>query len=262
MFVMIDKFTKCMRISVLLTGLCLALTLSGCASTQDHSVMGDDVIISDPFEDTNRAVFAFNQAVDDAVINPVIKGYRFVIPKEIRNSLGNFLRNLSSPVIFANEVLQGDLEGAGTVVLRAFINTFAGFGGLFDFAGKHGMPHEGEDFGQTLASWGLDHGPYLVVPILGPSSARDSVGYIVDSFADPLRWYLFNIDQEALYFARTGAQYLTLRDELMDVLEDLRNSSIDYYASTRSIYYQRREALVNDENPDDAVSVSIPDYDE
>lgn len=250
------------KTSILFAGVCGALLVAGCASNQDQSVMGDEVAISDPLESTNRAVFKFNEAVDDAIIHPVVKGYRFVVPKEARNSLGNFLRNLNSPVIFANEVLQGDLEGAGNVVLRAVINTFAGFGGLFDFAGKEGLPHEGEDFGQTLATWGLDHGPYLVVPILGPSTARDSVGYIVDGFADPLRWYLFNIEKPGIYYTRAGLQYLNVRDELMDVLEDLRNSSIDYYASTRSIYYQRREALVNDENPDDAVAVSIPDYDE
>ena len=250
------------KASVLIAGVCGALLIGGCASNQDQSVMGDDAQISDPLEDTNRGIFKFNTAVDDTIIHPVVKGYRIVVPKEARNSLGNFLRNLNSPVIFANEVLQGDLEGARTVLLRAVINTFAGFGGLFDFAGKEGLPHEGEDFGQTLATWGLDHGPYLVVPILGPSSARDSVGYIVDGFADPLRWYLFNIDKSGIHYTRMSATYLNVRDELMDVLEDLRNSSIDYYASTRSIYYQRREALVNDENPDDAVEVSIPDYDE
>ena len=113
-----------------------------------------------------------------------------------------------------------------------------------------------------MATWGLDHGPYLVVPVLGPSTARDSVGYIVDGYADPLNRYLFNIEKTGVAYTRAGLSYLDLRDDLMDILEDLRNSSIDYYASTRSIYYQRREALVNDENPDDAVAVSIPDYDE
>lgn len=255
------NFLKMNKTSILIAATASVLALGACAANTQSGI-GADAGISDPLESTNRAVFKFNETVDDNVIHPIVKGYRFVVPKEARNGLGNFLRNLQSPVIFANQVLQGDIEGAGNVVLRAVINTFVGFGGIFDPAGKHGLPHEGEDFGQTLASWGLDHGPYLVVPILGPSSARDSVGYIVDGYADPLRWYLFNIDKQHLAYQRSGLQYLTIRDELMDVLEDLRNSSIDYYASTRSIYYQRREALVNDENPDDAVSVSIPDYDE
>jgi len=250
------------KIGLLIAATSGALALGACASDNHQSVMDDGQTISDPLENSNRAIFKFNTVVDDNIIHPVVKGYRFVVPKEARNGLGNFLRNLQSPVIFANQVLQGDIEGAGNVVLRAVINTFVGFGGIFDFAGKEGLPHEGEDFGQTLATWGLDHGPYLVVPILGPSSARDSVGYIVDGYADPLRWYLFNIEKTGIFYTKSSLTYLNLRDELMDVLQDLRNSSIDYYASTRSIYYQRREALVNDENPDNAVAISIPDYDE
>ncbi|NCT40156.1 MAG: VacJ family lipoprotein [Alphaproteobacteria bacterium] len=259
--IMNNSILKFGKLSTLTVATLSVLALNACA-TQNQSVMDDGVVISDPLEDTNRAVFKFNEVVDDNIIHPAIKGYRFVVPKEVRNSLGNFLRNLRSPVIFANQVLQGDIEGAGNVLLRTAINTFTGFGGLFDFAAKEGMPHESEDFGQTLATWGLDNGPYLVVPLLGPSTARDSVGYIVDAYADPLRWYLFDSGQEHLSYQRTGLNYLNVRDNLMDVLEDLRRSSIDYYASTRSIYYQRRDALIRDENPDDAVAVSIPDYDE
>jgi len=259
---MFKMAVKSMKSGVVISAAIASFALAGCASHQDQSVMGDEQVISDPFENTNRAIFKFNEVVDDNVIHPVVKGYRFVVPQEARNGLGNFLRNLQSPVIFANQMLQGDIEGAGNVVLRAVINTLVGFGGLFDIAGKEGLPHEGEDFGQTLASWGLDHGPYIVVPILGPSSTRDTVGYIVDGYADPLRWYLFNVDEASIHYARSGLNYLNIRDNLMDVLEDLRKSSIDYYASTRSIYYQRRDALVDDENPDDAVSVAIPDYDE
>ncbi len=257
---MIKNFAKN---AFLVSGVIGVLSLGACASSQDHLVMSDDGSqIYDPLENTNRMIFGFNESVDDNIIHPIVKGYRFVVPQEARNGLGNFLRNLKSPVLFANEVLQGDIEGAKTVLLRAAINTFTGFGGIFDFAGKEGLPHQAEDFGQTLATWGLENGPYLVVPVLGPSTARDSVGYIVDGYADPLRWYLFNIEKTGIQYTRMGLGYLDLRNDLMDVLEDLRNSSIDYYASTRSIYYQRREALVNDENPDDAVSVSIPDYDE
>ena len=238
------------------------LLLSACANTQDQSVMEDGVQISDPFEGTNRAIFAFNDAVNDTVIHPVLKGYRYVTPEPAREGLNNFLINLKSPMIFANEVLQGDLDGAGNVLLRASVNTLIGIGGLFDVAGYEGYKHEPEDFGQTLAVWGLDHGPYLVVPIIGPSSTRDYIGYLVDGFADPLRWYLFNVDKEGLYYAKVGVDYLNLRNELMDLLEDLEASSIDYYAATRSIYYQRREALVNDHNPEAANSFAIPDYDE
>ena len=241
---------------------CVVLMLGACANTRNDAVMAADVEISDPFEGTNRAVFAFNDAINDAVFHPVLKGYRYVTPEFARDGVDNFLTNLKSPVILANELLQGDLDGAGHVLLRATVNTLVGLGGLFDVAGYEGYKHVPEDFGQTLAVWGLDHGPYLVLPVLGPSSTRDYVGYLVDAFADPLRWYLFNIDEEHIYYTKVGAEYLNLRNELMDLLEDLEKSSIDYYAATRSIYYQRRAALVRDEDENTGDVFAIPDYDE
>lgn len=240
-----------------------AVLLASCAGTsaqqsQDSNAIGDVVEISDPFESSNRRVFAFNNAVDDAVIHPVVKGYRAAVPKPARTGFSNFLRNLKSPVTFANQLLQGDVDGAGDVVVRTAVNTLIGVGGIFDIAGREGIEYEQEDFGQTLGVWGVGHGPYLVVPVLGPSSLRDYAGYAVDSLADPLRWYLFNTDQEWLYYTKVGADYLVLRESLLDVLADLEHSSIDYYAAVRSTYYQRREAMVRDENS----AVAIPDYDD
>lgn len=220
-----------------------SLVLGACSTNSEYR----EGSLSDPFESSNRTIFAFNKAVDKAVIHPVVKGYRFIVPEPGRKGLRNFLRNLKSPVTLANEVLQGDVDGAGKVVLRAVVNTLVGAGGLFDVAGREGYEYEQEDFGQTLGAWGVGHGPYLVLPILGPSSARDYAGYIVDSFADPLRWYLFNIDKEGWYYAKVGVEYLDLRESLVDVLEELEKSSIDYYAAVRSTYYQRREALVRDQ---------------
>jgi phospholipid-binding lipoprotein MlaA len=218
---------------------------------------GEDVGISDPFEGTNRAVFKFNNAVDKAVINPVVKGYRTVVPQPARTGLRNFLRNLKSPTILANQLLQGDIEGAGATIIRAGVNSTIGIGGLIDVAATAGLPYEQEDFGQTLGVWGVGHGPYLVVPVLGPSSLRDYAGYFVDAYADPIRWWLFNTDNEGWYYAKVGVEYLDLRESLLDVLGELEKSSIDYYAAVRSTYYQRREALVNDE-----MGTAIPDFDE
>ncbi|MCC6597822.1 MAG: VacJ family lipoprotein [Alphaproteobacteria bacterium] len=246
----------------ILAGLALAvLGMGACSTGNAESVRAGDVEIHDPFEGTNRAVFAFNNKVDDIIIHPIAKGYNTVVPKPARTGVDNVLRNLKSPVTFANQALQGDVGGAGNVFVRTVINTLLGFGGLFDVAAAEGIEYEQEDFGQTLATWGVGHGPYLVVPIIGPSSLRDYVGYAVDSFADPLRWYLFNIDHEEIYYGKVGMEYLTLRASLVDVLEDLEKSSIDYYAATRSAYYQRRAALVNDQNPETAASSDIPDYD-
>ena len=137
-----------------------------------------------------------------------------------------------------------------------------GFGGLIDVAAYEGIPYEFEDFGQTLAVWGVDHGPYLVVPVIGASSARDYAGFIVDAFFDPLRFYLFNIDEEHIFYTRLGIQYLDTRAALVDALEDLEKSSIDYYAATRSAYYQQRAALVRDSDPESLSIPDIPDYDD
>lgn len=232
-----------------------SLTLTACASAQNS-----DGTMYDPLENSNRNIFAFNKAVDKAIIHPVVKGYRYVVPEPGRKGVRNVLRNLKSPVLLANETLQGDVDGAGKVVLRAVVNTLIGVGGIFDVAGYEGYEYEQEDFGQTLAVWGVGHGPYLVVPILGPSSARDYAGYFVDSFADPLRWYLFNTHNEGWYYAKVGVEYLDLRESLMDVLEELEKSSIDYYAAVRSTYYQRRDALVRDEAATASDGVSIPNY--
>lgn len=237
-----------------------AFGVASCASSSE-TVM-DSQEISDPFESTNRMVFSFNNVVDDAVIHPVAKGYNAVLPKPARTGVTNVLRNLRSPVNFANQVLQGDFGGAGDVLVRTAVNTLVGLGGLFDVAGHEGIPYEHEDFGQTLGVWGVEHGPYVVVPVIGPSSARDYLGFVVDGFMDPLRWYLFNIDEEHIYYTKVGIEYLNLRASLVDVLEDLEKSSIDYYAATRSAYYQSREALQNDVNGDTVFSPDIPDYDE
>lgn len=240
----------------------MAVLASGCAANKDNVVMAGEIEVHDPFEETNRAVFSFNNAVDEAIIHPVAKGYNAAVPKPARTGVDNALKNLRSPVNLANQLLQGDIDGAGNVVVRAVVNTLLGLGGLIDLAGHEGIEYEGEDFGQTLAVWGVDHGPYLVVPILGPSSTRDYIGYAVDSFADPLRWYLFNIDEEGIYYGKLGVEYLNLRASLVDVLEDLEKSSIDYYAATRSAYYQRREALVQDQGSDVITAPAIPDYDD
>lgn len=253
----VSKTNKAARYFLILASV---FTLGACSHMKEP-IVEDDYVIHDPLEESNRRVFAFNQAVDRAVINPVIKGYRTVAPKPVRTSIRNFLRNLRSPVNFINEVLQADADGAGTVLLRTAINTTVGIGGLFDVAGHEGIEYEPEDFGQTLAVWGVGHGPYMVVPFIGPSSLRDYSGYFADSMMDPLHWYLYNIDEEPLYMAKMGMDYLDLRESLIDSLSEIEKSSIDYYASVRSIYYQQRQALINDQAGQFAPP-AIPDYED
>lgn len=248
-----------------MTVMCITLfALAACSTTQPNvsTMHSNGVEINDPYEDMNRKVFEFNKGVDAAFINPIVRGYQYTVPDTARDKVDNVLRNLNSPTVFINQLLQGDIEGAGTVLVRATINTILGIGGIFDLAAYEGIEYEQEDFGQTLGVWGIDHGPYLVVPIIGPSSARDYAGFFIDSYMDPLRWYMFNTDREAGYFGLTGAKYISLRSSLIDVLESLENSSIDYYAATRSAYYQRRAALLIDQDPETTGYEEIPDYDD
>lgn len=221
----------------------------------------DTTGMNDPFEGTNRAIFAFNTAVDDAVIHPAIKGYRTVTPAPARSGLRNFLRNLKAPLRLANQLLQGDLDGAHNEVVRTAANSFIGLG-LFDVAGYEGYEYEPEDFGQTLAVWGVGSGPYLVVPFLGSSSLRDYGGYMVDGLADPIRWNLLDAGNEDIYYTKLALDYLDLRDGLYDVQKDLSANSFDYYAAVRSTYYQNRQAAILENDNYGKGSASYADFDE
>lgn len=250
--------TQVHKFSRLCMAALLALSLGACSTTQSS---GDVSEVYDPMEGFNRAVFAFNDAVDTVFLEPIAMGYRFITPQPLRTGVRNFLRNLKSPMQVVNQTLQGDLSGAGSDVARFAINTTAGVLGLVDVAAMVGLPYEQEDFGQTLGVWGVGHGPYMVLPILGPSSMRDATGMLVDSYADPLRLYLYNTHQEEWHYARLGLTAISTREELLDLLDDLQKNSFDYYAALRSTYMQRREALLNDQDPELASSPAIPDFD-
>lgn len=251
-----------MRCSPKLAVLLCALIISGCASNNqaETEATNTNKEIADPFEGYNRTIFQFNDALDQAVAEPAARGYKTVVPEPGRKGVRNALRNLNAPIILANQTLQGDFEGAGDAITRALVNTFIGLGGLIDVAGHEGIEYEKEDFGQTLAIWGVGQGPYIVAPLFGPASLRQHAGTMVDSYADPLRLWLFNTNREEWYYARTGISLLDRRVQLLDVLDDLRSSSIDYYASVRSTTQQRRRALIRDEKPDDRGLPEIPDY--
>ncbi len=165
--------------------LTICLLLSGCASMP----MADTGDVYDPFEKENRVLFDATFRLDRAVIRRVAIAYRDVVPSGVRDSIRNFLNNLGSPVVFANDVLQGDVDGAGTTLFRLGVNTTIGIGGLFDPANGWGYPRHTSDFGVTLGTYGVGEGPYLFIPILGPSNIRDLSGYGVDFLFDPFTYY-------------------------------------------------------------------------
>jgi phospholipid-binding lipoprotein MlaA len=239
--------------------LCFAAPVSAqaqAAPEDQEYASADD--IADPFIGFNRAVFAINDGADQVLIRPIAKGYQYVVPQPIRTGLRNFLRNLRAPVNLANELLQGNLMGAGTVLTRTAINTFVGLGGTVDVAAMEGIPYNQEDFGQTLAVWGVGHGSYMVIPILGASSVRDGTGLLVDSLMDPLNWYLRNTDENGWLFARFAAEGLVKRESLLDALDDLRKNSFDYYVAVRSSYVQYRAAEVAKRTGRDAAPTEHP----
>ena len=221
-----------------------ALTLSACASLPEDPEAREEVLaLNDPVEPLNRSVFEFNRGVDNLILRPVAEAYRDALPQAGQDMVRNFLNNLKSPVVFANDILQGETERAGDTFGRFIFNTVVGVGGLFDVAG---IEHHNEDFGQTLATWGVPEGPYLVLPFIGPSPVRDTAGLVVDYYIDPVAHYFDNVDKSHLNWIRAGVRAVDTRSRNIETLDDIERSAIDYYATIRSLYRQRRnEEIMN-----------------
>ena len=237
------------RLPLILPGLLAAvLAVAGCTAPMVQTAGMDD--FNDPLEETNRAIFGFNQAVDHAVLIPAAKTYRAVLPPPMQQSVHDFLQNLNNPVIFANDVLQGQLNLAGQTLARTAINTTVGVGGMFDVAKTMGIPHHSNDMGITLATWGFAEGPYVMVPVLGPSNPRDIVGSIADGFADPGDYVA---GQHHLYYAilaRRVTSGIDVRSRNIENLAEIEKTSLDYYATIRSLHRQRRAAQIRHEQSD------------
>lgn len=231
-----------------------ALALSGCATTDDDGT-------NDPYEDVNRAIFEFNNKLDNAVFEPVAESYVENVPEGLRQVVHDALRYLKTPVILANDLLQGDIDRAGNTLSRFVTNTTAGFAGMVDTASKTGVPYHDEDLGQTLAVWGVGEGPYLMIPILGPMTVRDGIGKIGDSFIDPVG----EIDQTSFEWSQRVMDGVDTRAGLLDTLDDLERTSLDYYAAIRSLYRQKRNDEISNGKGDSPVpvpNISFDDEDE
>jgi len=222
-----------------LAALAASLLVSGCATKDPQSLAQND-----PWEPTNRDFFAFDIKMDHAVLLPTAKAYRSVVPEPAREGVHNVLTNLNSPVVFANDVLQGDAGKAGTTFGRFVINSTVGLAGLIDIAAKAGLPAHDNDFGITLGKAGAAEGSYLVLPFYGPKPPRDLVGSGVDIAFDPvtyLAWGGGNLYE----LVRTGLNVLDERTANIDKIESIERSSIDFYATTRNLYRQYRNAQIN-----------------
>jgi phospholipid-binding lipoprotein MlaA len=231
-----------MRGSCATIAIALALVAAGCATVPEAppAAQADP---ADPLESMNRQVFALNQNFDQTVLLPIAKGYVDIVPEPARNGVHNFVTNFNSPVVFANDVLQGEVELASETVGRFGLNSTLGLGGLIDVATPAGIPYHSADFGQTLGVWGVGDGPYLVLPLLGPDNPRDFVGFVADIFMDPLTYV--GIRDYVFWSLGEGAvNILDTRAHNIGTLEDLEKSSVDLYASERSLYRQYRNSHI------------------
>ncbi len=228
---------------------CLGLMfLTGCACPpQNPDALRSYEEANDPLEPFNRSMFAFNMVMDKAVLKPVAEGYRAVTPEMARTGVKNFFKNLKQPVYFANAVFQ--LEGAQALSIagRFFANTLFGFFGFADTASEIDIPVYEPDFGQTLYVWGVkEAGPYLVLPVIGPSSPREAVGWGVDSVLAPLDWALKG--EPVLLYSKFAVESFSKREGAIEFLDSLEKGSTDFYATMRSMYRQNRKNKLEKSN--------------
>ncbi|MEI8394379.1 MAG: VacJ family lipoprotein [Rhodospirillaceae bacterium] len=228
------------RRGAVVAGLLTAL-LGGCATPPtEPAALAEFEQTNDPLEPMNRYFFEVNRFLDFMFIRPWADTYRRIVPDFARERVHNVLRNMGEPLDFANEMLQGRAEDGGISVGRLVVNSTVGLGGIFDVATDIGLPSKEGDFGQTLYSWGASDGPYLVLPVLGPSNLRDAVGKGVDTAADPVGWAFSIGDLSMASYGRAGGEALDKRSEFVDQLDSLEKTSIDFYAQLRSMMRQHR----------------------
>lgn len=227
--------------------LVLMAALSGCASPPDPSdpdAVADFEATNDPLEPANRVIYEINDGIDVVLLRPLALAYRHVVPDPARQGVRNVLNNLAAPVVLANDMLQGKPKRAGDTFMRLVINSTIGVAGLFDVATGMGYPHHDADFGMTLAVWGVGEGPYVFLPVFGPSNPRDALGRGADIAMDPFGWVGQGATVEALRYARTGANAVDTRSRFIDELDRVKAQALDPYATLRSLYRQNRRATI------------------
>jgi phospholipid-binding lipoprotein MlaA len=219
----------------------LLLALGACATASGP----DDDAANDPLEPMNRSVFTFNQALDTMLFRPAAELYQALMPPPARTAVSNALENLRAPLTLVHDVLQGEGERAGTTLARFAVNSTVGVLGFGDPAADMGLPGHEEDLGQTFGAWGVDGGPYLVLPVLGPSNPRDALGKLGDMFIDPVGIVASNTGNDEAALGRTAADALDTRVRHLDTLDQMERTSVDFYAALRSAYNQRRVGQIS-----------------
>ena len=209
--------------------------LTGCAGLNTEQ--------SDPLESFNRSMFAVNQGLDKVILKPTAQVYG-VLPQPVKMGVGNVLANLSLPVTFLNQTMQGETASAGNTLVIFSVNSTIGILGIFDVASGLGVRHQREDFGQTLAVYGVGSGPYIFLPILGPGNPRDLIGRAGDAVINPIYWAGNNDDEDDIRLGVTLISGIHAREGALELLEELENTSVDYYTTVKSLYIQNRDSEI------------------
>lgn len=232
-----------------------ALLAAGCATpppADDEAARAAYEEANDPLEPLNRTIFEINRGLDKLIIRPVAELYRFTLPEGVRDGVRNAVNNLDTPNIFVHDMLQGEWQRGSESARRFTVNSVAGAGGVVDLMAMNPdgetqpVEFHSEDLGQTLAVWGVGEGPYLVLPLFGPSNVRDAVGRVGDLFLDPLTYVIPSDVRTEFGISRRLAGGIDTRSRVLDTLDDIERESIDYYAAIRSLYRQhRRNEIAN-----------------
>ncbi len=236
----------------------IALGLGACATApnaSDAGAIADYRETNDPLEPTNRVFYAINNGLDTVLLRPLAVAYRYAVPQVIRTHAHDVLANLDSPVLLANDMMQGKPRRAGDTLMRFLVNSTVGVAGIFDVATDLGWPAHDTDFGVTLALWGLPSGPFLFLPVLGPTNPRDATGFGVDIALDPLTYVGKGTVVTALDYTRFGLSAIDQRAAVLDELDRIKEGALDPYATFRSLARQHRESEIQDTRDDDRATV-------
>ena len=232
---------RCLAVAAL-----VAPTLFGCATPPtDPAALAAFEQTNDPLEPTNRKILEANMVLDKILLRPVAKIYVTILPEDARDAIHRALDNLKEPVLAINNVLEGRPKSAGIGVGRFTINSTIGIVGLLDIAKKWGLERQPADFGQTLHVWGFKSGPYLILPVFGPSNVRDAIGMGVDAYIDPFDYLATKEDLDAVQIGRYVLDGIDQRAQVLDVLDDLQKNSLDFYSELRSLQQQQRATELN-----------------
>jgi len=245
------------RLSLLGAALLLA-GLACCAtppSAGDAEALAEFTETNDPLEPTNRVIYAINNGVDTVVLRPLALAYRAIVPGVARRHTHNVLANLGDPVALANDMLQGKPRRAGDTLMRFLVNSTVGVAGIFDVATDWGWPAHDSDTGMTLATWGVPDGPYLFLPVLGPSNPRDGVGFGTDIALNPMTWIGQGTTVDDLRYGWLGVSAIDARERVLDELDRIKKEALDPYATIRSLARQHRQAEIDAVRADNRATV-------